>query len=172
MCSFLWCVRPVVSCFSASFITICDSLQGTLRNINMQWEVCLLIAYGKEYALGKGCVLLSSLSHHLQKSLGARVFLQTWLRLSHFLPAYYSKCSCAFNKMVIFCHSSALVDVLFLRECTAFISYPCVLHNDKMSHFDIMLCPMRRNYKSAQLETNEIIMESPMKESKSSYNKD
>lgn len=77
-----------------------------------------------------------------------------------------------FNKMVIFCHSSALVDVLFLRECTAFISYPCVLHNDKMSHFDIMLCPMRRNYKSAQLETNEIIMESPMKESKSSYNKD
>lgn len=61
MCSFLWCVRPVVSCFSASFITICDSLQGTLRNINMQWEVCLLIAYGKEYALGKGCVLLSSL---------------------------------------------------------------------------------------------------------------
>lgn len=149
MCSFLWCVRPVVSCFSASFITICDSLQGTLRNINMQWEVCLLIAYGKEYALGKGCVLLSSLSHHLQKSLGARVFLQTWLRLSHFLPAYYSKCSCAFNKMVIFCHSSALVDVLFLRECTAFISYPCVLHNDKMSHFDIMLCPMWRNYKSA-----------------------
>lgn len=85
-----------------------------LRNINRQWEVGLLVAYGKEYAPGKGGVLLSSLSHHLQKSLGARVFLQKWLRLSHFLTAYYSKCSYAFNKMVIFCHSSALVNVLFL----------------------------------------------------------
>lgn len=114
MRSLLWCVCPVVSCFSASLISICDSLQGTVRNINMQWEVSLLVAYGKEYALGKGCVLLSNLSHHLQKSLGTHVFLQMWLRLSHFLPAYYSQCSCAFNKMVIFCHSSALVDVLFL----------------------------------------------------------
>lgn len=105
------------TCFASSGVLIMflnHWYKDILRNINRQWEVGLLVAYGKEYAPGKGGVLLSSLSHHLQKSLGARVFLQKWLRLSHFLTAYYSKCSYAFNKMVIFCHSSALVNVLFL----------------------------------------------------------